>query len=399
MNGGVEYKLWLDGKPVDEQFYTMIGTITVDQGIDLATEARVELEMCMDDHGRWSGPNAKYAQTWKRLRIEVRSHTPSWVPLIDGPIVAWDADVSGEPGTSMMTLVAHDDTTLLNVEARYEKFEGKTDEQLVRDLLLRARAAIDTLDIDPFPEQPKDRPLKHIKRGTEMEMLRSIADPYDMHVYVVPGDTIGRSVACVKRLSTDPSGLPVLLLAGTDRNVEGFGARNDVAQAMRYQGLQLDVDNVAQGKALRSKWTADDVGPVHGNQGQAPEPTPVDPPVDLLGKLTAIDSLDSLGIALLPPNVAAFRNVEVLVSRWQQRSSYTITAQGSVRYGCYNGVLRAYDVVGVSGVPERLCTNFVVREVTHTLARSEYRQDFALMTNATAQVAQQGGGFVPSGVF
>lgn len=397
MSAGVQYKLWLDGKPVDEHFYTMIGTIVVDQGIDLAAEARVELEMCMDDRGRWSGPNAEYAQTWKRIRIEVRNHTSTWVPLIDGPIVAWDAAVSGEPGMSLMTLVAHDDSTLLNVEARYEKFEGKTDEQLVRHLLRRARAVIDTLDIEPFPDQPKDRPLKHIKRGTEMEMLRSMAEPYDLHVYVLPGETVGMSMACVKRLSTRPSGLPDLMLTGADRNVDGFAARNDVAQATRYQGVQLDVDNVTQGKALRSKWSSGDTGPVHGDPSTEPEP--VDPPVDLLGRLTAIDSLDALGVTLLPPNVSAFRNVAELVSRWQQRSSYTISAQGSVRYGCYNGVLRAYDVVGVSGLPERLCTNFIVREVTHTLGRSEYRQDFALVTNATAQVAQQGSDYVPPGVF
>lgn len=397
MSAGVEYKVWLDGKAVDERFYTMIGTIVVDQGIDLAAEARVELEMCMDDHGRWSGPNAEYAQTWKRIRIEVRNHTAKWVPLIDGPIVAWDADISSEPGTSLMTLVAHDDSTLLNVEARYEKFEGKTDEQLVRQLLLRARAVIDTLDIDPFPDQPQDRPLKHIKRGTEMEMLRSMAEPYDMHVYVLPGETVGMSMACVKRLSTRPTGLPDLMLTGADRNVDGFTARNNVAQATRYQGMQLDVDSVAQRKALRSKWTDDDTGPVH--QDPSLEPEAVDPPVELLGRLTAIDSLDALGVTLLPPHVSAFRDVAELVARWQQRSSYTISAQGSVRYGCYNGVLRAYDVVGVSGLPERLCTNFIVREVTHTLGRSEYRQDFTLVTNATAQVAQQGSDYVPPGVF
>ena len=36
MTGGIEYKLWLDNQPVDATFYTMIETITVEQGIDLA---------------------------------------------------------------------------------------------------------------------------------------------------------------------------------------------------------------------------------------------------------------------------------------------------------------------------------------------------------------------------
>jgi hypothetical protein len=195
----------------------------------------------------------------------------------------------------------------------------------------------------------------------------------------------------VKRLATKRGDLPVLVLAGADRNVESFQARNDASRATRYQGRQLDIDAVDPGRMVSSKWTLDD------QPKSSDDPPRTGAPVALLGNLPAIDSLDSLGYEMLPPEVSAFRNVSALVERWQQRSSYTITATGSVRYGCYSGVLRAYDVVGASGVPEKLCTSFVVREVTHTLTRSEYRQDFTLMTNATARV-QKGSGPVPLSV-
>jgi hypothetical protein len=389
MTGGVEYKIWLDGKVVDSQFYTMIETVTVEQGIDLATEARIEVEMCMNDKGEWTGPSKAYAKPWQRLRIEVRNQTSTWVPLIDGPVVSWDAATSGEPGQSVFTIVAHDDTVRLNTQAKYEIFEGQTDTQVMRTLF--QNRGISDLDIEDPPDLPSDRPLKHIKRGTEMDMLRSIAEPYDLHVYVVPGD-VGKSKGCVKRLATKASGLPVLVLAGADRNVEQFQARNDVARATRYQSIPLDLDDPKNLKdPLSSQWSDTDTKATYGG------PTRTGSSVALLGKVTTVEDLKTLGYELLPPEVAAFRDVSKLVERWQQKSSYTITATGSVRYGCYNGVLRAYDVVGASGVPERLCTNFIVREVTHTLTRSEYRQDFTLMTNATAQV-QKGGGAVPSSV-
>lgn len=388
---GVEYKIWLDGKSVDAQFYSIVDTVTVDQAIDLATEARVDLQIWMDDQGRWTGPGAPYAKTWQRMRIEVRNINSKWVPLIDGPVVAWDSGASGEPGQSTMTLVAHDDTALLNRVAKYDTFEDKTDEDVIRALFKAAGEAIERVDIDKLPALPDDRPPKHIKRGTEIDMLRSIAEPYDLHVYVVPGK-LNKSIGCVKRLSTKTSDLPALMLVGPDRNVETFQARNDVARATRYQGLQLNTDDVNFGSVLSSRWTLDDTTNAPG------APARVGDPVALLGKLTAIDSLEKLGTELLPPDVSAFRDVKELVSRWQQRSSYTITANGSIRAGCYDGVLRAYDVVGVSGVPERMCTNFIVREVTHTLSRSEFRQDFMLMTNATAKV-KKGGGALPLSVF
>lgn len=382
MTGGVEYRVYLDQQVVNAQFYTMIESVTVEQGVDLATEARIEVEMCMNDKGEWTGPNAAYATTWKRMRIEVRNQTSTWVPLIDGPVVSWDSNASGEPGQSMLTIVAHDDTSLLNRNAKNEKFEDQQDEDVIRSLLRNSGVSFEDVRIDKLPALPSSRPAKHLKRGTEMAMLRSIAEPYDLHVYVVPGK-LGKSVACVKRLSTTRGNLPVLNLAGPDRNVETFQARNDTGNATRYAGMPLDIDTVKASDRLNSKWTAQDQG--------------TGAPVALLGKKTAIDDLDMLGYELLPPDVSAFRDVSALVERWQQRSSYTITATGSVRYGCYNGVLRAYDVVGVSGVPERLCTNFIVREVTHTLSRSEYRQEFTLITNATADV-QKGSGAVPLSV-
>ncbi len=389
MTGGVEYKMWLDGKPVESQFYTMIETVTVEQGIDLATEARVEVEMCMNDQGQWTGLSAAYAQTWNRLRIEVRNQTSTWVPLIDGPVVSWDANSSGEPGQSMFTLVANDDTVLLNRKASNKPFENTDDAQIIRTMF--EAAGIKDVRIDPLPKLPPDRPSKYIKRGTEMDMLRQIADPYDLHVYVMPGE-VGTSIGYVKRLSTTKGNLPVLNLAGTDRNVEHFQARNDVARATRYKGIQLNINDVNFGSTLSSKWTDDD------NPQGTDDPPRTGDKVALLGAKTTIDDLKSLGYELLPPEVAAFRDVSTCLERWQQKSSYTITATGSVRCGCYSGVLRAYDVVGASGVPERLCTNFIVREVTHTLTRSEYRQDFTLMTNATADV-QKGSGLVPPSVF
>ncbi|MEO8845431.1 MAG: hypothetical protein ABI591_34065 [Kofleriaceae bacterium] len=418
MIGGLEYKLWIAGKVVSDHFYTLIETITVEQGIDLATEARLELVIFANDQGKWGGPTDPHAMTWKRLRLEIRNQTSTWVPLIDGPIVTWDASMSGEPGQSTITIIARDDTAYLNVCAKPAVFEDKTDEAVIRKLFEKADS-ITCVKIDRIPDLPADRPLKHIKRGTEIDMIRAIADPYDLHVYVVP-DTLNTSIAYVKRLATtDTSGLPVFVLTGSDRNVETFQARNDVAKASRYQGQQQNIDDpgAAPPNPIVSKFTADDGMPPlttkpnpydttsldskpnpYGDSSTGSKPNPYGEPVTLIDKSSALDSLANLGTEIISPFVSAFRDVGELIQRWQQRSSYTITATGSVRYGCYDGVLRAYDLVGVSGANAKLCTNFIVREVTHTLSRSEYRQDFTLMTNATRTVTK-GAGAVPTNVF
>lgn len=360
MKGGVEYKLYFDGKAVDQAFYDMVETVTVEQGIDLATEARIELEMCADDKGNWTGPTEAYARTWKRLRIEVRNIEQQWIPLIDGPVLTWDADHSGEPGQSIMTVVAHDDTELLNIDSTPEVFEGKKDEDVARDLF--TGVGIQKVDIETIPDAPQDRPLKHQKHLTELEMLRAIADPWDLHVFVRPPDKAGGDpVGCVKRIDTTKKPkLPMLILTGADRNVETFRARNDVPRATRFRGAQLDIDKVEVTKIEPSAWSQ----------------------VDLLGQVAAVDDTSKLAIEILSPFISAFRNVDELEKRQQQRVSYTVSATGSVRYGCYSGVLTPFDLISVGAVNAKLCTKYVIKDVTHTLTRSEYRQDFTLMTNA-----------------
>lgn len=386
MIGGIEYKLWLDSEPVDATFYTMIETITVEQGIDLACEARLEVEMCADEGGTWSGPTDSYATPWNRLRLEIRNQINEWIPLIDGPVVSWDANMSGEPGQSTFTLIARDDTETLNQVAKIETYENKTDEALIRDLL--DNAGFTDAVIDKIPAQPQDRPLKHIQRGTDVEMLRSIAEPYDLHVYAVP-DKVGHSKLFVTRLRLQGMpDAPTLFLNGADRNIETFQARNDVSQATRYQFQTFDTAAVKVGEdTLTTKWSDADDG--RSQLPGKPPPPPVKrvgPAVQLLGAESTVKDLGRLGTQILSPYISAFRDVVEVGARAQQRSSYTITANGSVRYGCYHGVLRAYDLVTVSGVNAKLCTTYVVREVTHTLSRSEYRQDFTLMTNSVAKV-------------
>ncbi len=392
MIGGVEYKLWLDGKPVDEKFYTMIEMVTVEQGIDLATEARLEVEMCATDDGTWSGPSDDYATPWQNLRLEVRNRNSRWTPLIDGPVVSWDATMHGQPGQSTFMLIARDATEYLNREARIETYEKKTDEQLIRGLFERHGFDDAHVHLDDIPKQPKDRPLKHIQRGTDIEMLRSIAEPYDLHVYVVPGDQVNTSEAYVKRLrTTGDTDVPVLVLTGADRNVESCQARNDIANATRYQFVDFDIDRVKTGEVtLTTKWSDADANPRGGKVQR------VEPIVQLQGAMSTVTDLKHLGTQILSPYVSAFRNATEVGARAQQRSSYTITVTGQVRAGCYDGVLRAYDRVKLRGVNAKLCTTYIVREVTHTFDRSEHRQDFTLMTNSVAEAAMNRA--VPAGV-
>ncbi|MGN6105672.1 MAG: hypothetical protein ACTHU0_11250 [Kofleriaceae bacterium] len=371
MGGSTEYRVLIDGRDIDRALYARIETITVEQAIDLASEARIELEMCADDRGAWNGPTDPVVRTWRRVRIELDHMGSGWVPLIDGPIVAWNAAMSGQPGQSMLVLTVHDDSVYLNRRAEARVFEGRTDTEVARSLL--QSGPITEVDVDPLPERPPDRRLQHMRAGTEIDLLLELARPYGMHVFVRPGAQPGRSIGCLKRLDVRRSPrLPTLVLVGPKRNVDELHVRSDGMLGARHAGARLDIGDLAV-KTYTSSWKD----------------------LALLGDEDAIDDAEQLGLDLVDSVDAALYDLQEAAEQRQQRASYLMVATGSVRAGCYGGVLTAYDVVAVSGADEKLCTKFVIREVTHTLGRSEYRQDFTLIANSVAKVDRRGNPIPP----
>jgi hypothetical protein len=226
-----------------------------------------------------------------------------------------------------------------------------------------------TLSIDTIPNATGDRKQQRVQRGTEIDLLREITDPYELHVYVRPGKKVGdKSLGFVKKI--DPSkrvSLPDLVLLGPKRNIDAFHVRDDVATASRGAAAQLDIGDLSV-RSTETSWRD----------------------VDLLGDRTAVDDASKVGFELLRPMFAAVSAITDAAKQLQQAASYTVTANGTTRLGCYDGVLQPFEPVNVRGADIRLSTTFVIKEVTHTLGRSEYRQDFTLITNAVAKSDRNG---------
>jgi hypothetical protein len=360
MATSVEYKVLIDGNAADRKLYNMIESIVVEQGIDLASEARIDLELCADDQGKWRGTDEEHAKAWRRIRIELKNGKSGWVPLIEGPIVERGSTASSEPGQSMMTLIVRDDSVYLNQQATVEVFEDQSDNDVAKKLF--KKGPITDVKMDTIPDRPADRRQQHVQCCTEIELLRQIAEPYDLHVYVKPGEQAGASVGYMKRIEPDKkASLPALVLTGSDRNIESFHVRDQFGEAATQTLGQLDIDGMKVAKTT-SKWTQ----------------------VDLADSKSAVEDPKKLGNEIIRPFIAAFHVIEEIAKAMQQKRSLTVVATGSTRGGCYTGVLTPFDVVETGGVDQKLCTKWVIKEVTHTLGRSEYWQEFTLMTNAFA---------------
>src|SRR6266849_7004813 len=172
--GVVEFKLFLDGEAATSEQLDKVDEIVVDQAVDKAWEARLKIPVCVNEDGKWDGEKEAWMKAFTRIRVEVNAGDGKFVPLIDGPVVGFDSARSAIPGKSIVTVVVHDDSALLNREAKVDVQQGKTDSDLAREIFTNAQLG-GSPDIDDTPPQPDSKTAASVQRGTPMQYLRELA--------------------------------------------------------------------------------------------------------------------------------------------------------------------------------------------------------------------------------
>jgi len=359
-----EFRVHFDNRAVDEEQLDRFCEIQVDLGIGMASEARLHLDVGVDETGVWSGIDEDYAQPFRRVRIEVNIRDGDFVPLIDGPIVGNRFELNASPNASKLILVVQDDSVLLNQEEEVEVHENRSPDEIAQQVFQRYGLTAET-DSVPAPAGGLDR--FHVQRGTAMQFLRELARQHGMFVYVEPGDSPGSSKGVFKRPDLSAGDYPELLLMGAERNINQFDCRFDGLRPLRAAAGNVDVTDLS---TLTAESDRSDLDP----QGDVPVHEVVTAGRTLLAR-TREDSTD------LDAATAAAVN----------HSSWAYSANAQVNADLYAGVLLPYRVVTVAGAGGYLSGDWLIGRVTHTLNDSTYKQAFTLRRNARSAGVNGGG--------
>jgi hypothetical protein len=365
----VEFKLFLDGESATMEQLDKIDEIVVDQAIDRAWEARLKVPVCVNDDGKWDAEADAWMNVFTRIRVEVNPGDGKFVPLIDGPVVGLDSARSAYPGKSVVTVVVHDDSALLNREAKVEVKQGETDSELARQIFLDASLG-GTPDIEDTRAQPDETTAAAVRRGTPMQYLRELARRNrDFHAYVLPGRKPSQSIGCFKRFPTATDGLPDMALLGPDRNVETFNVNHKAQNPCTVQAATLSIahDSVkTSSSSYRDATLMGDQTPDAKNSNQA--------------------------TCLLPPGQTDRVDLDEATKGAAADSGFSLEATGSVMPSCYPAVLSPYRVVMVKISDSPFSTKYLISQVTHTLTRSLYTQSFGMKGNGVTVGAGGGAG-------
>jgi len=362
----IEYKIFFDNNPAEREQLDRVEEITVEQEVDMAWEARVEIPICVDDRGRWTGEDEDFMRSFSRVRVEIKIGEGPFAPLIDGPIAGFDSRMRSEPGQSAITLTVRDDSVHLNREENVSRFENLLDHE-VATRIFEEFEQIASTDIHDTPASGSSLPPVVVQRGTAMQILRSLARRQGMHAYVLPGDSPGETVGCFKAFSTQTDGLPPLILLGDGRNIETFNTGHNAQSPATVRTSTLGITDKTV--TTRTSSFRD---------------------LERLGEEAAFENETETATRILPPHIGESLDPDQAVLTEAANAAYAFEATGTVRGHCYQDVLQPYRVVSVRGINSRLSGDYLVTQVTHTLNRSNYGQSFTVRRNARS--AGSGGG-------
>jgi hypothetical protein len=358
----IEYRLFFNNSPAKQTQLDLIESIAVDQDVDMAWEARLEIPSCTSDAGKWQEEDQRILDDFGRVRVEVKIGKDNFVPLIDGSIVGFDNKMSAEPGQSSITVHVHDDSVLLNRNEIVDFFVDKTDDQIARKLF-QSIPEIARVDTDPVPPLDGNLEVVRVQRSTAMQYLRKMAKRRNMHAYVLPGEQPGQSIGMFKKFPATKDGLPDMILTGPKRNIGRFDVKNLATQAGTAVSYSVSLtDKKVVKKTADPKQT--------DTTGSEPAEKPA-----------------NTGTYLLPPHAANSTDLHSAVQSKTDKASYQFDVSGVLFTECYGKPLTPYRLVTATGVNGRLSGDYIVTGVTHTLNRDAYKQTFRLTRNARSSGA------------
>jgi hypothetical protein len=353
------FRIWFGDRAASEDELRRIEEIEVTQEMDAFWEAHLRMVLCLDANGAWLHWPGDTSTPFSRVRVELDIGTGRFAPLIDGPLVSFDAALDSQPGRSTATMVVRDDSAFLNRDEGTEPpFEHRTDSEIAEELFGRFEQIRDTRieGTDTTPETTQ-------RRGTVLQFLRDLARVSDRHVYVLPGEERGASVGC---FLPDPDGsaeLPPLVLIGEGRNLSQATVTEDPNGGERTRAQVLRVDD--QGVTTFETSAAD---------------------LGLMRNLPALPA-DLTPRRLVDPSDNTREDPAAAATAQARRNGYVYKLASHVIPSCYGGVLEPYRKVRVDAGATPYSGDYLITKVVHRITPSLYTQELEAKTNSVTDVS------------
>lgn len=279
--------------------------------------------------------------------------------LMDGVITHQELTPGSVPGSATITVTGEDVSVMMDLEEKSVAFPAQDEVAIATRLILSyARyGLIPTVVPPPVVDLPLPMERIPVQEATDLAYLTMMAKRFGYVFYVMPGPAPLSNTAYWG--PPIRAGAPAAALSagpGPERNVEDLAFRHNALAAVQVSGQVQD----------RLTGT---VVPVRGLGGLRPP---------LAAEGDGLPASPYVRKVLFRESGVSAASAFARAQGTAEASRDSLTVTGRLDTQRYGGMLSARGLVGVRGVGWQHDGLYHVQQVTHTLTRGQYTQDFTL---------------------
>ena len=361
----ISYALLVDGQPVDPAVLAAVQQLDVEDHADLADILRLAVGIGVREDGTgWTVLDDDLFGRLRRLTVTLTVGSGQAETLLHAHVVETRAELSSQPGHSVLRVVAMDPSVLMYLEEKIRAWPDMTDADIADSVFGEYGF---TAKVEPTQPARQDDDAPTVQRGSDIQFLRRLAGRNGCECYVDVEPTSGAVEGHFHppKLEDEPQGVLSVNL-GSATNVDRFAARFDMLRPVTVDAGSLDTED-------------EDEQRVQVDQ----------PSLRALGKAGAGPDDQPRKVLLTGTGLSQAGELQRYAQAVADESAWALTAEGELDTALYGGVLRAKRPVLVRGAGQQLSGTWYVERVLHTFTADGYTQRFTLRRNALGVTGQE----------
>jgi phage protein D len=368
------FQLILNGTAVDDGFYTAMGTLEVEENVDLPAAILIKLPVSTDDHGDLTYVSDDRFQPFATMAVVAQQEDAPDQCIFDGFVLSSKLHLTTGVVGCALEIWGQDASWLMNLEDKVKEWVDVTDASVANAIFgdYGITAADENTD-DDSPSHPESG-HSLMQRGTDIQFLRQLARRNGKLCRVSCQDKPSQRTGYFIKPRVE--GDPVVTLTLNDAasaTVSALDFEWDVARPSAVQASQ----------ALFTDPSEDGASGDSNDSGLAP--------------LDERALTDFTGKSISTRLTATVDDAGELTLRAQgllRESGWFARCQGEVDAGRLKAVLRAGTVVQVDGAGTLHSGKYFVWSVRHTFTADAHKMRFVLVRNAVGPAPAGGGGLL-----
>ena len=361
----ISFALLVDGNPVEPEVLTALKQVDVEDHADLADIMRLAVGIGIrNDGGGWTVLDDDLFGRLRKLTVTVTVGTGQTETLLHAHVVETRAELSSQPGRSVLRVVALDPSVRMHLEEKVRAWPDMTDSDIATAVFGEYGFIAQVTATEPARQ---DDDSTTVQRGTDIQFLRRLAERNGCECFV----TVDPASAAIEghfhppEVDATPQGVLSVNL-GSETNVDAFAVRFDMLRPVAVETAGLDADDEDEQRVQVQRTTLRSLGKVETGTDDRPRK-----------------------VLLTGSGLAKAGELQTWAQAVADESAWALTAEGELDTAAYGAVLRAKRPVLVRGAGPRLSGTWYVERVLHTFTADAYTQRFALRRNALGVTGQE----------